>query len=221
MSNGVDLEQCILFEDSRFIFLNKPEGMAVHGVVGNSLGVIETLRKFRPDAPYLELAHRLDKATSGVLVIAKRKSALRAFQKQQENRRVDKHYVALVKGVWKGGHKKVDMPLLKTTAKDGEWSVKVDKQKGKRAVSYFAPVETYEDSSLVRIKIITGRTHQIRVHAAHISFPIAGDDKYGDKALNPSKHYNRLMLHAESIKFSLPDIADYDIQAPWKGISPS
>lgn len=218
MQNLIDLEQCVLFEDSRFIFLNKPAGLAVHGVIQqegatDSLGLIELLRKSRPDAPYLELAHRLDKATSGVLVIAKRKSALRAFQKQQENRGVDKHYVALVKGIWQGSHKKVDAPLLKVKHKDGSWSVKLDKEKGKRAVSYFASVETYEDTSLVRIKIITGRTHQIRVHAASIGFPIAGDDKYGDKTFNQSKHYNCLKLHAESIKFTLPDIRDYNVKA--------
>ncbi|MCF6208689.1 MAG: RluA family pseudouridine synthase [Ghiorsea sp.] len=213
-----DLEAAIIFEDSRFIFINKPAGLAVHGVIkqdgaADSLGAIELLRQSRPDAPYLELAHRLDKPTSGVLVIAKRKSALRAFQKQQDNRGVDKHYVALVKGKWQGSHKKVNVALLKVKHQDGSWSVKVDKEKGKRAVSYFAPVETYEDTSLVRIRIITGRTHQIRVHAASIGFPIAGDDKYGDKGCNQSKPYTRLMLHAESIKFSLPDIADYDVQA--------
>jgi len=217
------LEDVILFEDSRFIFINKPAGLAVHGVIAqegapDSLGVIELLRQSRPHAPYLELAHRLDKPTSGVLVIAKRKSALRAFQKQQENRGVDKYYVALVKGVWQGSHQKVDAPLLKVTHKDGSWSVKVDKNKGKRAVSYFSPVEIHEDSSLVRIKIITGRTHQIRVHASLIGFPIAGDDKYGERVFNQvalANSINRLCLHAESIKFSLPDIATYNIQAPW------
>ncbi|WP_051938412.1 RluA family pseudouridine synthase [Ghiorsea bivora] len=213
-----DLEAAIIFEDSRFIFINKPTGLAVHGVIQqecapDSLGVIELLRLSRPDVPYLELAHRLDRPTSGVLVVAKRKSALRAFQKQQENRGVDKHYVALVKGVWQGGHKKVDTPLLKVKHQDGSWSVHVDKAKGKRAVSYFAPVESHEDTSLLRIKIITGRTHQIRVHASSIGFPIAGDNQYGDKAFNQSEAYKRLMLHAESIKFSLPDIAEYDIQA--------
>jgi 23S rRNA pseudouridine955/2504/2580 synthase len=125
----------------------------------------------------------------------------------------------LVKGVWQGGHQKVDMPLLKVIHQDGSWSVHVDKAKGKRAISYFAPVKTNEDTSLVRIKIITGRTHQIRVHAAFIGFPVAGDDKYGDKAFNQSKKYNRLMLHAESIRFSLPDIADYDIQASCQGFN--
>ncbi len=217
MSISFDIEQAIIFEDSRFIFVNKPAGLAVHSVIqdeekGDSLGLIELLRQSRPDAPYLELAHRLDKPTSGVLVIAKRKSALRAFQKQQENRGVDKHYVALVKGIWQGSHRKVDVPLLKVKHQDGSWSVLADKEKGKRAVSYFEPVETYEDRSLVRIKIITGRTHQIRVHAASIGFPIAGDDKYGDVGFNQSKSVSRLCLHAESVKFSLPDIADYDIQ---------
>ncbi len=225
MSIAFDVEQAIIFEDLRFIFLDKPAGLAVHGVIqdeekGDSLGVIELLRQSRPFAPYLELAHRLDKPTSGVLVIAKRKSALRAFQKQQENRGVDKYYLALVKGKWQGGHQKVDAPLLKTTAKDGKWFVQVDKQKGKRAVSYFAPVKAHEDCSLVRVKIITGRTHQIRVHAAWIGFPVLGDDRYGDKALNQRQTCKRLMLHAESIKFSLPGIADYDIQAPYQDFNP-
>jgi len=179
---------------------------------GDSLGIIELLRQARPKAPYLELAHRLDKATSGVLVIVKKKSALRAFQKQQENRGVDKYYLALVKGLWKGSHQKVDKPLLKTTTKDGKWSVKVD-DKGKRAVSYFSPVETYADTSLVRIKIITGRTHQIRVHAAAIEFPIVGDNVYGDEDFNQHKDTNRLCLHAESIKFTIPDIGEYDVTA--------
>ncbi|MDX8383548.1 MAG: RluA family pseudouridine synthase [Ghiorsea sp.] len=213
----VDLEQHIIFEDTRFIFLNKPAGMAVHGVIKTRLGVIETLRQARPKAAYLELAHRLDKDTSGCLVIAKRKSALRAFQKQQEKRGVDKHYLAVIKGVWQGGHRKIDAALYKEVSKNGKWTVQVDKNKGKRAVSYFSPVETHENSSLVRIKIITGRTHQIRVHAAHIGFPIAGDSKYGDDAFNQNiqgKANNRLYLHAQSISFSLPDINTYDIQAP-------
>ncbi len=217
----LNLDKGILLEDSRFIFLNKPAGLAVHGVTRDdsgeqSLGVIEQLRKSRPDAPYLELAHRLDKATSGVLVIAKRKSALRAFQKQQENRGVDKYYVALVKGVWQGGHKKVDAPLLKKVDKAGKWTVVVNKDKGKRAVSYFSPVQLLDDTSLLNIKIVTGRTHQIRVHAASIGFPIIGDDKYGDTAFNQQKKANRLMLHAQSIKFSLPDIADYHVQVDWE-----
>ncbi|MDX8381689.1 MAG: RluA family pseudouridine synthase [Ghiorsea sp.] len=211
-----DIEQTIIFEDSRFIALNKPAGMAVHGVVEGRLGVIEALRRARPKAPYLELAHRLDKATSGCLLIAKRKSALRAFQNLQEHRGVDKHYVALVKGGWQGAHKKVDTPLLKMTDKTGAWSVVVDKDKGKRAVSYFEPLKRFENNTLVQIKIITGRTHQIRVHAAYIGFPIAGDDKYGDVVFNQmmkEKGLNRLYLHAQSLAFRLPDLPAYAFEA--------
>jgi len=211
-----DLSQAIIFEDSRFLVLNKPAGMAVHGIQGDSMGVIESVRKLRPDAPYLELAHRLDKDTSGCLVIAKRKSALRAFQKQQESRGVDKHYLALVKGTWKASFRKVDAPLLKKELQSGGWHVSVDK-KGKRAVSYFSPVKQFKDATLVRIKIITGRTHQIRVHAQHIGQPIAGDDKYGDKVFSADmvkKGLNRLFLHAESIQFMLPEIGKYDLSAP-------
>jgi len=164
----------------------------------------------------LELAHRLDKATSGCLLIAKRKSALRAFQKLQEHRGVEKHYVALVKGAWQGAHKKVDVPLLKMTDQTGAWSVVVDKDKGKRAVSYFEPLKRFEDSTLVQIKIITGRTHQIRVHAAHIGFPIAGDEKYGDVVFNQmmkDKGLNRLYLHAQKLDFTLPNLPAYHFEA--------
>jgi len=210
------LAQATIFEDARFLVLNKPAGMAVHGVHEDSLGVIESVRKLRPDAPYLELAHRLDKDTSGCLVIAKRKSALRAFQKQQESRGVDKFYLALIKGTWKGGFRKVDAPLLKKELQSGGWHVIVD-SKGKRAVSYFSPVKQFEYATLVRIKIITGRTHQIRVHAKHIGQPIVGDNKYGDEAINADMQklgLNRLFLHAESIQFTLPEIGEYNIQAP-------
>jgi len=210
------LTQAIIFEDTRFLVLNKPAGMAVHGIQGDNLGLIESVRKLRPEAPYLELAHRLDKDTSGCLLIAKRKSALRAFQKQQENRGVDKHYLALIKGLWKGGFRKVDAALLKTELPSGGWCVSVD-TKGKRAISYFSPVKVFEHATLVRIKIITGRTHQIRVHAQHIGQPIAGDNKYGDKTFNAemeSKGLNRLFLHAESIQFTLPEVGEYNIQAP-------
>jgi len=212
-----DLEASIIFEDTRFIILNKPSGIAVHGCIGTSLGVVEQLRNLRPHAPYLELAHRLDKATSGCLVIAKRKSALRAFQKEQENRGVDKHYLALVQGVWRGGHNKVDAPLLKIKDKSGSWSVEVSEQ-GKRAVSYFEPIKTDGENTWVRIKITTGRTHQIRVHAVHMGHAIAGDDKYGDVAFNQTmqnRGVNRLALHAESIGFSIPHVGQpYMIQAP-------
>ncbi len=197
--------------------LNKPSGMASHGVVAGNLGVIEVLRDMRPDAPYLELAHRLDKDTSGCLIIAKRKSALRAFARQQDKRGVDKHYMAWVTGRWHGGHRKVDAPLFKQYDKHGKWHVVVDQAQGKRAVSYFVAERVADECSLLRIQIITGRTHQIRVHAAHIGFPILGDCIYGNATshLLAKKHdLPRLALHAASIRFALPDGSHYAFEAP-------
>lgn len=216
MSQRQRMQEATIFEDSRFIVVNKPSGVAVHGVQGDRLGVIETIRALRPNAPYLELAHRLDRDTSGCLVIAKRRSALRAFQQQQENRGVDKHYLALVRGQWKGAHRKVGAPLFKTVLKSGGWLIRVDETKGKRAVSYFSPVERFEQATLMRVKIITGRTHQIRVHARHISFPIAGDLKYGDESFNRDMEalgFKRMCLHAEFIRFTIPEVQSYDVQA--------
>lgn len=210
------LQGSILFEDSRFLIINKPSGMAVHGGSGVSYGVIEGLRALRPDAPYLELAHRLDRDTSGCLVIAKRRSALRAFQKQQQERQVTKCYLTLLKGRWQGGKRKINAPLLKTELKSGERVVRVD-PKGKHAISLFTPVQKYRQATLMRVKLITGRTHQIRVHAQHSGHPIAGDTKYGDAPFNREMSelgLERLYLHAESICFTLPDVRSYDVHAP-------
>ncbi len=190
--------------------------MAVHGGSGVSYGVIEGIRALRPDAPYLELAHRLDRDTSGCLVIAKRRSALRAFQKQQQARQVTKCYLALVKGEWQGGKRKINAPLLKSELKSGERIVRVD-PKGKHAISLFTPVQKYKQATLMRVKLITGRTHQIRVHALHTGHPIAGDTKYGDESFNREMSalgLERLYLHAESICFTLPDVGEYDVHAP-------
>ncbi len=210
------LEQSVLFEDSRFVMINKPAGIAVHGGSGQSYGVIEGLRALRPNAPYLELAHRLDRDTSGCLVIAKRRSALRAFQKQQEQGQVKKHYLTLVAGQWQGGHHKIKAPLLKQQLKSGERVVSVNPA-GKYAVSFFSPVQKFEEATLMRVKLVTGRTHQIRVHAAHSGHPIAGDVKYGNDVFNntmASFGLERLFLHAESIRFTLPDDKLYEINAP-------
>ena len=210
------LQEAILFEDSRFLVLNKPSGMAVHGGSGLSHGVIECLRALRPDAPYLELAHRLDRDTSGCLVVAKRRSALRAFQKQQQDRRVIKCYLALVKGKWAGGNRKINAALMKEEPKTGERVVRVHPQ-GKKAVSLFSPLQRFEQASLMRVQLITGRTHQIRVHARHSGHPIAGDAKYGDVGFNRDMAelgLDRLYLHAELIRFTLPEVGGYDIRAP-------
>lgn len=210
------LQGAIIFENSRFLILNKPSGMAVHGGSGVSYGVIEGLRALRPDAPYLELAHRLDRDTSGCLVIAKRRSALRAFQRLQEERQVSKCYLTLVKGQWQGGKRKINAPLLKAEIKPGERVVRVDPQ-GKHAISLFTPVQKFTQATLMRVKLITGRTHQIRVHALHSGHPVAGDSKYGDASFNREMAaigLERLYLHAESICFTLPGVGAYDIHAP-------
>lgn len=210
------LQQSIIFEDSRFLVLNKPSGMAVHGGSGLSYGVIEGLRALRPEAPYLELAHRLDRDTSGCLVIAKRRSALRGFQMLQQEGMVDKHYLTLLKGEWQGNQRKIDVPLMKNELRSGERVVRVNPE-GKRAISIFTPIERFSDATLMRVKLITGRTHQIRVHAQHSGHPIAGDSKYGDEPFNrkmAEQGLKRLYLHAESIRFTLPEVMTYDISAP-------
>jgi len=210
------LQSSIIFEDSRFLVLNKPSGMAVHGGSGLSYGVIEGLRALRPDAPYLELAHRLDRETSGCLVIAKRRSALRGFQMQQMEGNVDKHYLTLLKGQWQGELRKVDVALMKNELRSGERVVRINPE-GKRAISIFTPIEKFKGVTLMRVKLITGRTHQIRVHAQHSGHPIAGDPKYGDETFNREMAkigLKRLFLHAESIRFTLPEVMTYEINAP-------
>lgn len=218
------IEDSILMEEKGFLVINKPSGLAVHGGSGLNYGVIEALRALRPDAPYLELVHRLDRDTSGALIIAKKRSVLRELHamlrgegERGEAGRIEKRYLALVKGKWEGKIRRVNAPLLKNTLKSGERVVRVSEQ-GKSALSLFKPVTIYSNASLVEVGLLTGRTHQIRVHAQSIGFPIAGDEKYGDEAFNRSmKDYglNRLFLHAESVAFQLPESGEkYFIEAP-------
>ena len=213
------IEDSILMEEKGFLVINKPSGIAVHGGSGLSYGVIEALRALRPEAPYLELVHRLDRETSGVLIIAKKRSVLRELHRllRGEEGGMDKRYLALVKGHWKGGERRVDAPLLKNTLKSGERMVTVNKE-GKLALSLFRPVTLYPDASLVEVSLLTGRTHQIRVHAASIGYPIAGDEKYGDEEFNrimKDKGLRRLFLHARSVSFRLSGSeTDYHIHAP-------
>jgi len=207
---GMDLEGRILFENNVCLVLNKPAGIAVHGGSGLSYGVIEALRAARPGAAYLELAHRLDRETSGCLVIAKRRSFLRAFHEQLRQGEVDKHYLALVAGRWQGGKRTVDAPLRKNQLRGGERMVTVDNE-GKQAMTVFRPITRFAEATLVDVELKTGRTHQIRVHAAHIGHPLAGDAKYGDAAFNRQMRdlgLTRLMLHAHLLEFSLPLAAD-------------
>jgi len=204
--SGISLEKYILFENQRCLVINKPSGMAVHGGSGVSYGVIEALRAERPEAPYLELAHRLDRETSGCLVLAKRRSFLRAFHEQLRSGQVVKHYLALVAGVWKGGKRTVDVALRKNQLRGGERMVRVDPD-GKQAVSIFSPVSCYENATLVEVELKTGRTHQIRVHGQHIGYPLAGDEKYGDPVFNRQLRalgLRRMLLHAHLLEFTDP-----------------
>lgn len=210
------IEQNILYEDKGLLILNKPSGLAVHGGSGISFGVIEGLRALRPDARFLELGHRLDRDTSGCLVVAKKRSALRAFHELLRDGGMDKHYLALVKGCWQGGKRRVEAPLRKNVLKSGERIVRVSED-GKPSLSIFTPVAIYKDSSLMRVKLVTGRTHQVRVHAQFCGHPIAGDDKYGDAAFNREMAewgLKRLFLHAAELRFTLPDSVTIHVEAP-------
>lgn len=203
---GMDLERRILFENAYCLVVNKPAGIAVHGGSGLSYGVIEALRATRPAAAYLELAHRLDRETSGCLVIAKRRSFLRSFHEQLRRGDVDKHYLALLAGRWEGGSRTVDAPLRKNQLRGGERMVTVDTE-GKQAVTVFRPLARFAEDTLVEVELKTGRTHQIRVHAAHLAHPLAGDAKYGDAVCNRRLRalgLRRLWLHARRITFRLP-----------------
>lgn len=201
------LEQKILFEDELFIVLNKPSGMAVHGGSGVNFGVIEALRALRPDTKMLELVHRLDRDTSGCLVIAKRRSGLRFLHEQLRNKKVQKFYHALVKGRWSPKLTRATEGLKKNDLKSGERVVVVDNVNGKESETRFKVLQHYQGATLVRAFPVTGRTHQIRVHCQTKGHPIACDPKYGHPEFDQemkSAGLQRLFLHAASIEFMHP-----------------
>ena len=204
------IESTIIYQDESLLVINKPSGIAVHGGSGIDFGVIEALRALYPKEKSLELVHRLDRDTSGCLMIAKKRAALKSLHEQIKNNEIRKTYVALVKGQWEGGEQTVDAPLLKNILKSGERVVRVDAS-GKSAKSIFKPVKLFADATLVEVELITGRTHQIRVHATHIGHPIAGDEKYGQRAFNltmKQRGLSRLFLHAKSLCFKHPKTED-------------
>lgn len=201
------LEHNILYEDDWLIVLNKPSGTAVHGGSGLSFGVIEALRALRPQQKFLELVHRLDRDTSGCLLIAKKRSALKNLHEQLRDKKVDKRYQALVAGDWPTNRFKVKAPLLKNTLKSGERIVLVDDE-GKPSETRFRILESFEQATLVEASPITGRTHQIRVHCLHAGHPIAADNRYGDKDFDERTQklgLKRLFLHAHSLAFIHPN----------------
>lgn len=200
------IESRILFEDEDLIVLNKPSGIAVHGGSGLSYGVIEALRALRPEAKFLELVHRLDRETSGCLLLAKKRSALKDLHLQFREDDVNKVYLALLTGQWARSKQMVDAPLKKNVLKSGERMVKVARD-GKSAMTNFKAIQKFRDATLVEASPITGRTHQIRVHAQHLGHPLAGDERYGQDAQNrffKDLGLRRLFLHAKEAGFRHP-----------------
>ncbi len=213
----------VVFEDDHLIAVNKPAGVAVHGGSGVSFGVIEQLRRSRPQAKFLELVHRLDKETSGLLLIAKKRSALTALQDQLRARETGKTYAALVIGAWPASRKVIDVPLHKFLTGEGERrvrAVEAGHEEAKRSITLVKIARRYRDFTLLDVTIKTGRTHQIRVHLAHEGHPIVGDAKYGDFALNKSlargeAHFERMFLHAQRLRFQHPASGEViELEAP-------
>jgi 23S rRNA pseudouridine955/2504/2580 synthase len=201
------LTGAIVYEDPRLLVIDKPAGVAVHGGSGVSFGVIEALRSARPDET-LELVHRIDRDTSGLLLIARKPAALRMLHALMRDGEVEKKYLALVKGKWELGQKRIDVPLRTDIRVGGERTVKAH-ESGKEAVSVFKPVQFFgKKATLVEVSLETGRTHQIRVHAAHAGYPLAGDEKYGEEDFNAkAKEWGlkRMFLHAHHLSFTWPD----------------
>ncbi|MDR3322892.1 MAG: RluA family pseudouridine synthase [Zoogloeaceae bacterium] len=203
----------ILFEDAALLVIDKPAGIAVHGGSGVSFGVIETLRQQRPEARFLELAHRLDRETSGVLLIGKKRSALNKLHDmfREAGQLADKRYLMLVRGRWMNPLQQVKLPLHKYLTESGERRVRVDAGQGKPSHTVFRLLARWPRFSLLEGQLKTGRTHQLRVHLAHLGYPILGDEKYGDFALNKAlqkEGLKRMALHAARMECPHPLEAD-------------
>ncbi|CAO97075.1 23S rRNA pseudouridine(955/2504/2580) synthase RluC [Erwinia tasmaniensis] len=211
------LEAAIIYEDDYLLVMNKPSGTAVHGGSGLSFGVIEGLRALRPDARFLELVHRLDRDTSGILLVAKKRSALRSLHEQLREKGMQKDYLALVRGQWPSHVKAVRAPLLKNILQSGERVVKVSSE-GKPSETLFKVEERYAIATLVKASPVTGRTHQIRVHTLHAGHPIAFDDRYGEAEFDQQLSgtgLKRLFLHAAALRFTHPNTGEVmRVEAP-------
>lgn len=212
---AAQLEQGILYEDDGLLVINKPAGLAVHGGSGLNFGMIECLRQMRPDDRYLELVHRLDRDTSGCILIARKPAILRELHRQLREKKMTKRYLGLVRGKWPKNCRVIDAPLEKNIVQSGERMVRVSKE-GKRSVTEFSIVERLKGATLIEARPITGRTHQIRVHCKHAGFPLLGDDKYSsdsDVAFCRQMGLKRLFLHARSLSFTLLERGLLDLEA--------
>lgn len=201
------IESNILFEDNTLILVNKPAGMAVHGGSGIKLGLVEAMRLLKPRCKFIELAHRLDRDTSGCLLLVKKSSVLKQIHEMLREKDMDKRYLALVHGKVDFRKKTIDFPLSTGVVSNGERFVQTSKS-GKKAVTKVNTLQVFENSSLLSITLLTGRTHQIRVHLKAIGFPIVGDDKYGDRELDKLLFNvipKRMYLHAAALSFNRPD----------------
>jgi 23S rRNA pseudouridine955/2504/2580 synthase len=211
------LRKAVLFEDNALIVLNKPSGLAVHGGSGVSLGLIEVARQVWPKESKLELVHRLDRETSGCLVLARTRAALLDMQQQLQRYKVTKEYTALCVGKWPSHMRSIDAPLLRNQLKSGERVVRVSED-GKQAETLFRVIQHYKLGSLLRVGLISGRTHQIRVHTQLAGHPLAGDSKYGDEEANKKLKglgLKRLFLHSSYLKFRHPISGEViEIDAP-------
>ncbi|HVE51501.1 MAG TPA: RluA family pseudouridine synthase [Casimicrobiaceae bacterium] len=201
----------IVHEDDDFLAVDKPPGLAVHGGSGISAGLIESLRAARPEARFLELVHRLDRDTSGLLLVAKRRPALTALHAMFRDGAIDKRYRLLVRGRWRDEKRTVKLPLHRYATREGERRVRVDDDLGRAAATTFRRLQAWPlrdpPLALLEAELLTGRTHQIRVHLAHLGFPLAGDEKYGDFAWNrelAKRGLKRMFLHAAVLAFAHP-----------------
>ena len=200
------LSEAVLYEDDALMILNKPSGLAVHGGTGQKLGLIEAIRVLQPENQKLELVHRLDKETSGCLLLAKNMQSLRQVHEDMKSGKVTKLYTALLAGRLERNRVKVNKPLARSKQRAGERLVGIDEQ-GKDSVSIFKTKQFYRDATLVEVELLTGRTHQIRVHSASLGHPVVADTKYGDKAINDAyrkRGLRRLFLHASGLQLRSP-----------------
>lgn len=210
------IEASVLLEDDHLIVLNKPAGLPVHGGSGVKHGLIESFRQLRPNLPFVELVHRLDRDTSGIILLAKSRKVLNALHTQLRDGGIEKHYRALVAGKWKGGTQHLVTDLERSGG--SRQKIQVTEEDGKSAESVFSPLLITPECSLLDVQILTGRMHQIRVQLAHLGYPIIGDDRYGDFTLNreyKKSGLKRLFLHAASLEFML-DLSGqkYQLKAP-------